>query len=78
MLRDLISEVVTVDDDDIIAAAKLCFEVLKLAVEPSGAIGLAAILSQKCSHLVSGTKNVGIVLSGGNVDLEALWAAWKK
>jgi serine racemase len=65
VVRDLVSEVVTVDDDDIIAAAKLCFEVLKLAVEPSGAIGLA-------------TTNVGIVLSGGNVDLEALWAAWKK
>lgn len=77
MLRDLVSEVVTVDDDDIIAAAKLCFEVLKLTVEPSGAIGLAAILSKKSRHLESATTNVGIVLSGGNVDLEALWAAWK-
>ncbi|KAG0621885.1 hypothetical protein M758_3G055900 [Ceratodon purpureus] len=78
VVRDLVSEVVTVDDDDIIAAAKLCFEVLKLAVEPSGAIGLAAVLSKNCKHLVSAGTNVGIVLSGGNVDLEALWAAWKK
>jgi serine racemase len=78
VVRDLVSEVVTVDDDDIIAAAKLCFEVLKLAVEPSGAIGLAVVLSKKCKHIKSATTNVGIVLSGGNVDLEALWAAWKK
>lgn len=77
-MRDLVSEVITVDDDDIIAAAKMCFEVLKLAVEPSGAIGLAAVLSKKCKYLESSRTNVGIVLSGGNVDLEALWAAWKK
>jgi threonine dehydratase len=51
---------------------------LKLAVEPSGAIGLAVVLSKKCKHIKSATTNVGIVLSGGNVDLEALWAAWKK
>lgn len=75
-MRDLVSEVITVDDDDIIEAAKLCFEVLKLAVEPSGAIGLAVSLSKKCSHFKG--KNVGIVLSGGNVDLGSLWADWKQ
>ncbi|XP_073386933.1 serine racemase-like isoform X2 [Physcomitrium patens] len=77
VLRDLVSEVVTVDDDEIISATKMCYEVLKLAVEPSGAIGLAAILSKKSKNLGSETKNIGIILSGGNVDLEVLWAAWK-
>lgn len=74
-MRDLVSKVITADDNDIVEAAKLCFEVLKLAVEPSGAIGLAVSLSKNCSYLEG--KNVGIVLSGGNVDLESLWAAWK-
>lgn len=55
----------------------MCYEVLKLAVEPSGAIGLAAILSKKPMNLESELKNIGIILSGGNVDLEVLWAAWK-
>jgi len=76
VVRDLVSEVITVDDKDIIEAAKLCFEVLKLTVEPSGAIGLAVLLSKRNSYLQR--KNVGVVLSGGNVDLGSLWEAWKQ
>lgn len=76
-MRDLVSNVITVTDDEIIAAAQLCFRVLKLAVEPSGAIGLAAVLSKKFKQLNLESKNVGIVLSGGNVDLGVLWEAWK-
>jgi threonine synthase len=77
IVRDLVSNVITVTDDEIIAAAQLCFRVLKLAVEPSGAIGLAAVLSKKFKQLNLESKNVGIVLSGGNVDLGVLWEAWK-
>lgn len=68
------------EDNEIIEAMKLCYEILKVAVEPSGAIGLAAVLSDSfkenpawkdCSH-------IGIILSGGNVDLGALWDSFKR
>ena len=53
--------------------------VLQLVVEPSGAVGLAAVLSPKFKEILrgqeGGLQNVGIILSGGNVDLAAagLW-----
>ena len=39
-MRDIVSNVILVMGDKIVAAAQLCFRVLKLAVEPSGALGL--------------------------------------
>lgn len=59
---------------------KLCFEILKVVVEPSGAIGLAAVLSDTFQNNPSWKEcnNIGIVLSGGNVDLAVLWDSLKK
>ncbi|MCD7450455.1 hypothetical protein HAX54_006521 [Datura stramonium] len=75
IVRDLVDEVIVVDDKEIIQAMKLCYEILKLAVEPSGAIGLAAVLSDKFQKnpTYSECNRIGIVLSGGNVDLGVLW-----
>jgi threonine dehydratase len=56
---------VTVSDVEALRAVKVAFETLKLVLEPSGAVGLAAVLGQKLP--ISG-KTVAIVLSGGNVD----------
>ncbi|CAM6016560.1 unnamed protein product [Sphagnum balticum] len=71
VIRDLVSAVVTVDDDEILEAMKLCHEVLKMTVEPSGAIGLAVILSDKFKNeLRTNLENIGIVLSGGNAGLK--------
>lgn len=61
--------VLTVDDDDTRAAMRLLWERGKLLVEPSSAIALAALLRQR--ERFAGQR-VGIILSGGNVDLEAL------
>ena len=52
----------TVTDEQIVDAMRFAFERLKLVVEPSGAVGLAAVLN----GLVGGGR-VGVVLSGGNV-----------
>nr|XP_016457953.1 PREDICTED: serine racemase-like [Nicotiana tabacum]XP_016457954.1 PREDICTED: serine racemase-like [Nicotiana tabacum]XP_016457955.1 PREDICTED: serine racemase-like [Nicotiana tabacum] len=80
IVRDLVDDVIVVDDKEIIQAMRLCYEILKIAVEPSGAIGLAAVLSDgfqnnpaysECSH-------IGIVISGGNVDLGVLWNSLEK
>ncbi|WP_426804882.1 pyridoxal-phosphate dependent enzyme [Stenotrophomonas sp. SrG] len=67
------AEVITVDDAATVAAMRLLWQVLKQVVEPSSAIALAAILSQPARFA---GQRVGVVLSGGNVDLDALpWAA---
>ncbi|MGH2857414.1 MAG: pyridoxal-phosphate dependent enzyme [Solirubrobacteraceae bacterium] len=65
IIRESVSEVVTVTDAQIVAAMRFCFERLKLVVEPSGASGLAAVLAGRVQ--VSGLR-VGVVLSGGNAD----------
>jgi threonine dehydratase len=76
VIRDNVKEIITVTDDEIIAAMKLVWERLKVIVEPSGAVPFAAVLKEKKKF--SG-KRVGIIFSGGNVDLEKVgqWFAGK-
>ncbi|MEM7354631.1 MAG: threonine/serine dehydratase, partial [Acidobacteriota bacterium] len=69
ILRQHLQAIVTVDDDEIIAAMRLIWERMKIVVEPSAAVPFAAILADKID--VRG-KKVGIILSGGNVDLAKL------
>jgi threonine dehydratase len=63
IIQRLVSEVVTVTDDEIRAAMRVAREEAGLTLEPSGATGLAAYLEGR----VSGTRP-GVVLTGGNVD----------
>ena len=65
--RRLLAGVLTVSDDQALSAMAAAFKELKLVVEPGGAVGLAALLSNRLD--VKG-KSVAIVLSGGNVDAE--------
>ncbi|OAB61289.1 pyridoxal-5'-phosphate-dependent protein [Leptolyngbya valderiana BDU 20041] len=64
---------VTAEEDEILAAMRLCLERFKLVVEPSGALGVAGLL--RLAHDEPGAiagRRIGIVLSGGNVDLATL------
>jgi len=60
--RRLVDEVVTVRDDEILDAMAFLFDRLKLVTEPSGAVGVAALLGGR----VRGGR-IGVVISGGNV-----------
>jgi threo-3-hydroxy-L-aspartate ammonia-lyase len=62
--RSLVDEVVTVSDLDIVEAMAFLFERMKVVVEPSGAVGVAAVLTAAVD--ASGLR-VGVILSGGNV-----------
>jgi threonine dehydratase len=62
--RRLVDGVVTVTDEQIVEAMRFLFERCKLVVEPSGAVGVAAILAGAIE--TSGLR-VGVILSGGNV-----------
>ena len=59
-----VDEIVTVTDDEMIAAMGFLYERMKLVAEPSGAIGVAALLSGKFN---ARDRKVGVILSGGNV-----------
>ena len=71
IIQQHVEQIVTVSDDEIISAMRLLWERAKLLVEPSSAVALAAILSGQF-ETTSGVESVGVVLSGGNVDLERL------
>ncbi len=71
IIRDYVERIVLVEEDVILAALRLLIERMKIVVEPSGAVALAAVLKEKTA--LAG-KRVGIILSGGNVDLKALTA----
>lgn len=69
IIRERVKEIITVTDAEIIAAMRLVYERLKIVIEPSCPVPFAAVLKQR--EKFAG-KNVGIILSGGNVDLEKL------
>jgi threo-3-hydroxy-L-aspartate ammonia-lyase len=59
------ARIVTVSDDELRDAMRFAFERLKLVIEPSGAAGIAALLSGKID---CAGKRAGVIISGGNVD----------
>ncbi|GMA37356.1 threonine ammonia-lyase [Demequina litorisediminis] len=64
LIRDLVDEIVTVDEDDLARAVLVILERTKLVVEPAGAAGVAAILG----GLIAPVGPTTVVLSGGNID----------
>jgi threonine dehydratase len=66
IIRDHVAKVIPVTDEEIIAAMRLIWERMKIIVEPSAVVPFAAALKEK--DMFAG-KKVGIILSGGNVDL---------
>lgn len=68
-IQRYVDEIVTVSEDSIVRAMRTIWEVMKIIVEPSGAVPYAALLENK---LNSAGKRVGIILSGGNLDLDTL------
>ncbi|MBX2964808.1 MAG: pyridoxal-phosphate dependent enzyme [Cyclobacteriaceae bacterium] len=67
IIREHLKEVITVNDHEIIAAMRLVWERMKIIIEPSCAVPLAAVFKDKKKFA---NKPVGVILSGGNVDLE--------
>ena len=69
IIRERVSGIITVSEEEIIKTMRLVWERMKIIIEPSCAVPLAAIL--KSTDQFSG-KRIGIILSGGNVDLGKL------
>ena len=66
-----VHDIITVTDEELVAAMRFLWERMKLVVEPTGALGLAAAWR---GALDVGGKRVGVILSGGNVDLSSAFA----
>ncbi|MDG1902675.1 MAG: pyridoxal-phosphate dependent enzyme [Bacteroidales bacterium] len=64
-----VKEIVTVSEESIIEAMKLIYERMKIIVEPSSAVTLAALIENKVHAKDS---NIGLIVSGGNIDLSKL------
>ena len=72
VVQERVEAVVTVSDAELIESLRFVLERMKVLLEPSGAAGAAAVRHRKID--LAG-KRVGVILSGGNVDLESL-AGW--
>lgn len=66
-IQRYVDDIVTVPEDTIIAGMRRIWEVMKIIVEPSGAVPYAAVLAGK---LPMQARKIGVILSGGNLDLD--------
>ncbi len=71
IIRDHVEHIYTVDDESIIRAMRLVWERMKVVIEPSAAVPFAAILSDAFRANES-CETIGVILTGGNIDLDAL------
>lgn len=69
VIREHVDQIVTVSDEAIVGAMRLIWMAMKIVVEPSSAVPLAALLQAR--ETIAG-RRVGVILTGGNVDLDAL------
>ncbi|TLP72926.1 pyridoxal-phosphate dependent enzyme [Maribacter sp. ACAM166] len=73
IIKELVSDIIRVKEEEIIAAMRLVWERMKIIIEPSSAVTVAAVIRQsKENSKILQNKNVGIIISGGNVDLAKL------
>jgi threonine dehydratase len=69
IIQHYVDDIVTVSEEAIVAAMRTIWETMKIIIEPSAAVSYAAITQRKVDIV---GKRVGIILTGGNVDLAAL------
>lgn len=69
IIKEGVEKIIRVEEEEIINAMKLVWERMKIIIEPSSAVAFAALLKDKKDYK---NKNVGIIISGGNVDVTNL------
>lgn len=69
IIYEMVKEILLADDDEIIAAMRMTWERMKIIIEPSSAVPLAVLLRNRETFA---QRNIGIILSGGNVDFSDL------
>ncbi|MDA7625708.1 threonine/serine dehydratase [bacterium] len=69
IIQQLVKDIILVEEEEIILAMKLIYERMKIVIEPSSAVAFAALIKEREKFK---NKKLGIIISGGNVDLKAL------
>ena len=69
IMRELVSDIVLVSDEEIIAALRFVIPRMKMIVEPTGAVPIAAVMQNR---IPANLKRVGVIVSGGNISGELL------
>lgn len=72
-IRDNVDDIWLANDEEILSAMRLIYERMKIVIEPSSAVALAAIINNK--ENLKG-KKIGVILSGGNVDLDSFFSGY--
>jgi threonine dehydratase len=76
IILEHVAGMTAVSDPPLLRAMFYLWERLKLLVEPTGALGAAALLEESLPQAASGAQRIGVILSGGNVDLSQI-NAWR-
>ena len=66
-MKENVDDIFTATDDQLVKSMKFCAERMKMVIEPTGCLGLAG--AEHCGLSLKG-KKVGVLISGGNVDLQ--------
>jgi threonine dehydratase len=74
LIQENVDQIITVTEEEIVDAMQFLWERLKLVVEPSGAVSLAGLLSKQ----IKGSGRIGIMLSGGNIDLQEFFTRFRQ
>ena len=69
IIKKYVDDIILVEEDEIINAMRTIWEYMKIIIEPSSAVPVAVLLEKKIK--MKG-KKIGVILSGGNVDLDRL------
>lgn len=72
LIRQMVDDIVVVPERDIADAMRFVWERMKLVIEPSSAVAVAPLLT---GEFCKGGERIGVILSGGNVDLESFFSA---
>ncbi|MFO8018310.1 MAG: threonine/serine dehydratase [Promethearchaeia archaeon] len=75
IISNNVDDIITVSERQILEAMRFIWQRMKLVVEPSGACSLAGVLSQQIN--IEG-KKIGVIISGGNIDLETFFSQYKQ
>lgn len=72
IIRDLVDDVFVVTEEEIKQATQLVWERMKLLIEPTAGLGLAAVLSRQFQETTQDIQNICIILCGGNLDMSSI------
>lgn len=78
IIQKYVDDIITVTEEQIVDAMKFYWERMKLVVEPSGAVPLAGLLSGNIDPSLIKNKRIGLIISGGNIDLSDFFATLKQ